>query len=102
MAEDSFQKARKAFFGTATTPNTKRRRSESSLARSDAKESIIFERVPFENSVLELDRDKQQAYATFAEDAINGRTLWLSSQNSPEETAAINVALYALAVLKRA
>jgi hypothetical protein len=103
MAEDSFQKARKAFFGTATTtPNSKRRQSESSVARSDAQESIVVERVPFENSVLELDRDKLQAYAASAEDAINGRTRLVIRQNSPEETAAINVALYALAVLKRA
>jgi hypothetical protein len=103
MAEDSFEKARKAFFGTATTtPNTTRRQSENSLARGDAQAPIVIEWVPFEKSVLELARDNLQAYATSAEEAINGRTPLVISQNSPEETAAIDVALYALAVLKRA
>lgn len=102
MAEDSFEKARNAFFGTATTtPNTTRRQSESYLTRSGAQASTVVDRFPFENSELEIDRNKLQAYAISAEDAINARTRLVTSQNSPEETAAINVALYALAVLKR-
>jgi hypothetical protein len=102
MAEDSFEKARKAFFGTATTtPNTTRRQSESCLARSGAQPSTVVDRFLFGNSEFELDRDKLQAYATSAEDAINARARLVTSQNSPEETAAIDVALYALAVLKR-
>jgi hypothetical protein len=102
MAEDSFEKARRAFFGAATTtPNTTRRQSESCLTRSGAQMSTVVDGFPFENSELELDRDNLQAYATSAEDAINARTRLLTSQNSPEESAAINVALYALAVLKR-
>jgi hypothetical protein len=103
MAEDSFEKARNAFFGTATTtPNTTRRQSESSLTRVAAQASTVVDRFRFENSDLKLDRDNLQAYATSAENAINARTRWVTSQNSPEETAAIDVALYALAVLKRA
>jgi hypothetical protein len=102
MAEDSFEKARKAFFGTATTtPNTTRRQSENCLTRSGAQASPVVDRFPFENSELELDRDKLRAYATSAEDAIHARTRLVTSQNSPEESAAINVALYALAVLQR-
>jgi hypothetical protein len=102
MAEDSFEKARRAFFGTAMTPpHTTRRQSESCLTRSGAQASAVVDRFPFENSELELDRDKLQAYATSAENAINAHPRLMTSQNSPEETAAINVALYALAVLKR-
>jgi hypothetical protein len=103
IAEDSFEKARKAFFGTApTTPNLNRREYETSVARSDARQFTVVERLPIRNSVLESERDKLQACAISAADACNGPTPWISSQNSPEETAAINVALYALAVLKRA
>jgi hypothetical protein len=102
IAEDSFEKARNAFFGTVpTSPNLNRRESEASVPRSDARQCTVVEQFPFRISVFESDRDKLQAYATSAEDAISGRTLWFSSQNSPEETAAIDVALYALAVLKR-
>jgi hypothetical protein len=103
MAEDSFEKARKAFFGTVPkTLKLNRREFETPIGRSGARQFTVVEQLPFRNSVLESDRDKQQAYTTSAEDAINARTPWASSRNSPEETAAINVALYALAVLKRA
>jgi hypothetical protein len=103
IAEDSFEKARKAFFGTApTTPKLTRRELETSVARSDGRQPTVVEQLPFRNSVLESEPDKLQACTTSAEYAINGRTLWVSSPNSPEETAAINVALYALAVLNRA
>jgi hypothetical protein len=81
MAEDSFEKARKAFFGTA--------------------EPTVVEKLRLSKSVLEPDRDILRAYTASAEDAINGRTLLFIGQNSPEEKAAMNVALYALAVLKR-
>jgi len=103
IAEDSFEKARKAFFGTlSTTPQLNRREFETSVARSDTRQSTAVEELPFRTSVPESERDKLQPYTTSAEDAINGRTPWVSSQNSPEEPAAINVALYALAVLQRA
>jgi hypothetical protein len=103
IAEDSFEKARKAFFGTVpTTPSLNRRESEAPVPRSDAQQPTVVEQFPFRISVFESDRDKLQAYATSAEDPISGRTPWFNSQNSPEETAAINVALYALAVLERA
>jgi hypothetical protein len=85
MAEDSFEKARKAFFGIATTtPNRKRGESQTSLARSDAQESAVLEKLPFRNSVLEPDRDKLQAYTTSKEDAINGHTPSVIGQNLPE------------------
>jgi hypothetical protein len=89
MAEDSFEKARKAFFGTATTtPDRKRTQSQTSLASSDAQEFTVVEKLPLKNSVLEPDRDILRAYTTSAEDAINGRTLLFIGQNSAEETAA--------------
>jgi len=84
------------------TPNTNTRESETSVASNDARPFRVIEKLPFRNPVLESVRDKPQAYTKSAEDAINGCMRWVSSANSPEETGAIDVAPYALAVLNRA
>ncbi len=45
---DSFEKARKAFFGTApTTPNLNSSESETFMARSVARQVMVVERLPF-------------------------------------------------------